>query len=63
METTVLYLACCPVCGRALFRGKPNSDIEGYCPKCKKLLKISFTSDGVVSFVSKTKKQDEKFEI
>ena len=57
MNKTV-YLASCPICGRSLFKGKPDSYIEGVCPKCKKYLKISFTSDGVQSSVCEI--QEEK---
>ncbi|MFR1517323.1 MAG: hypothetical protein ACLSVG_00890 [Clostridia bacterium] len=47
MEDEVAYKASCPVCGRNLFRGSSGSKIDAYCPKCKKLLKISFLGDGV----------------
>lgn len=50
MEKKV-YMASCPVCGRSLFKGKPDSYIEGGCPKCKNYLQISYTADGVQSFV------------
>ena len=43
-----VYLASCPVCGRSLFRGSPDSYIEGGCPKCKNYLQISFTPEGLV---------------
>lgn len=43
-----VFLASCPVCGRSLFRGSPDSYIEGGCPKCKSYLQISFTAEGVV---------------
>ena len=43
-----VYLASGPVCGRSLFRGSPDSYIEGGCPKCKNYLQISFTPEGVV---------------
>lgn len=51
MEKNV-FMASCPVCGRSLFKGKPDSYIEGGCPKCKNYIKISFTPDGVQSKVS-----------
>lgn len=41
------YKASCPVCGRNLFRGAPNSYIESYCPKCGSFLQIAFSSAGV----------------
>ena len=40
------YTASCPVCGRVLFKGSPNSYMEGGCPKCKEYLKILFTNNG-----------------
>ena len=43
-----VYLASCPVCGRSLFRGSPDSYIEGGCPKCKNYLQRSFTPEGGV---------------
>lgn len=46
MEKTI-YLASCPVCGRALFKGSPNSYIEGGCPKCKNYVQIEYTAEGV----------------
>ena len=46
MERTI-YLASCPVCGRALFKGTPNSYIEGGCPKCKNYIRIEYTEEGV----------------
>lgn len=45
-ETTQSFLSSCPVCGRTLFRGTPNSSIEGGCPKCKEYLKINFYDTG-----------------
>lgn len=53
MEKKV-FLASCPVCGRSLFKGKPESYIEGGCPKCKNYLQISYTPDGVQSVVCVT---------
>lgn len=48
-----LYISNCPVCGRALFKGLPNSYIEGGCPKCKNYIRINYTDTGVVASVSK----------
>lgn len=62
MEQAV-YMASCPVCGRALFRGAPNSYIEGGCPKCKKFLQILFTDDGVKSSVAEKQTSNEQKEI
>lgn len=47
-----IFMASCPVCGRSLFKGRPDSYIEGGCPKCKNYLQISYTPDGVQSVVS-----------
>ena len=52
-----VFLASCPVCGRSLFKGTPNSHIEGGCPKCKNYLCISFTFDGVQAEVSENLEQ------
>ena len=41
------YKASCPVCGRDLFRGSPESFLEGYCPKCGSFLQIYFENNGV----------------
>lgn len=57
MEKKV-FMASCPVCGRSLFKGTPDSYIEGGCPKCKSYLQISYTLDGVQSVVSVA--QEEK---
>lgn len=46
-----VFMASCPICGRSLFKGKPDSYIEGGCPKCKNYLQISYTPDGVQSVV------------
>ncbi len=46
------YMASCPICGRSLFKGKPDSYIEGGCPKCKSYLQIHYTTEGVKSAVS-----------
>ena len=46
MEKSIL-LASCPVCGRTLFRGTPNSYMEGGCPKCREYLKVTFNDNGV----------------
>ncbi len=54
MQEKVL-MASCPICGRTLFRGKPNSYIEGSCPKCKQYLQISYQMEGVQLRVSDNK--------
>ena len=51
MNKTV-FLASCPICGRALFKGAPESYIEGGCPKCKNYLKIFFTPVGFQACVT-----------
>ncbi|MFR1517681.1 MAG: hypothetical protein ACLSVG_02735 [Clostridia bacterium] len=45
-ETNQIYLSSCPVCGRTLFKGTPDSCIEGGCQKCKEYLKIKFHDTG-----------------
>lgn len=51
MDNKKIYLASCPVCGRSLFKGSPDSYIEGGCPKCKSYLQISYTASGVRTIV------------
>lgn len=41
-----IFVASCPICGRSLFKGSPESYIEGACPKCKHYLKIDFGKSG-----------------
>lgn len=43
---SVKYKASCPVCGRNLFKGTPNSYMEGNCPKCGTYLQILFETNG-----------------
>ena len=50
-----IYLASCPVCGRALFKGSPNSYIEGGCPKCKNYIQIAYTAEGVQTNIRELK--------
>ena len=59
MEKSV-FMAGGPICGRFLLKGKPDSYIEGGCPKRKSYLQISYTPDGVQSFVcvAQTEKQN-----
>lgn len=45
-EPKLVYMASCPICGRVLFKGKPNSYVETGCPKCGRYLMISFLEDG-----------------
>jgi len=52
------FMASCPICGRSLFKGKPNSYIEGGCPKCNNYLQIYYTSEGVQSIVTLTKEKE-----
>lgn len=56
MENKV-YMASCPICGHTLFKGKPESYIEGGCPKCKNYLQIHFTDVGVKSNIIVSKKE------
>lgn len=58
MENNI-FLASCPICGRSLFKGTPDSYIEGGCPKCKSYLKISYTLNGVQSVVCVVKEEKE----
>lgn len=60
MDKKVL-LASCPVCGRTLFRGRPDSYIEGGCPKCKSYLQISYLKEGVQSVVSTMQSEKSKY--
>ncbi len=46
-----VFMASCPICGRSLFKGTPDSYMEGGCPKCKNYLQIFFTPDGVKTVV------------
>ena len=39
--------ASCPVCGRNLFRGSEDSQLEGNCPKCGAYLKIEYYKDSI----------------
>ena len=41
------YRASCPICGHNLFKGLPNSYMEGNCPKCRSFRQIYFNGDGV----------------
>jgi phage FluMu protein Com len=52
------YVASCPICGRTLFKGMPNSYIEGGCPKCKNYLMITFVATGVQATVTELKLDD-----
>lgn len=54
-----IFMASCPICGRSLFKGTPDSYIEGGCPKCKNYLKISYTPNGVQSVVCVVKDEKE----
>ncbi len=58
MENNI-FMASCPICGRSLFKGKPNSYIEGSCPKCKNYLQISYTTLGVQSIVCVVKEEKQ----
>lgn len=52
------FTASCPICGRVLFKGSPNSYMEGGCPKCKEYLYITFTNNGFNAAVSISKKDN-----
>ena len=47
-----IFTASCPICGRTLFKGSPESYIEGGCPKCNSYLYIQYTTAGVQSKVA-----------
>ena len=53
-----VYTASCPICGRVLFKGSPDSYIEGGCPKCGEYLKISFTDCGFNAAAAKLTDKD-----
>lgn len=52
MQAEYKYKASCPICGRNLFRGSPESVIEGNCPKCGSALVIRYSNTGVAVTVS-----------
>ncbi len=41
-----MVIASCPVCGKVLFRGSPQSKIEGSCPKCGEYLTVTYFENG-----------------
>lgn len=56
-DTNKTYISSCPVCGRTLFKGTPDSCIEGGCPKCKEYLKINFHDNGYQVCIIKPNKE------
>lgn len=56
MEKSV-FVASCPICGRSLFKGSPNSYVETGCPKCGEYLKISFCENGFQAQAGKSPKK------
>jgi phage FluMu protein Com len=56
MEETI-FVAGCPICGRTLFKGKPNSYIEGGCPKCRSYLQIYYTDNGIKIIIHEVKQE------
>lgn len=40
------FSASCPICGRILLKGAPDSYMEISCPKCREFLTVSFLSNG-----------------
>ena len=60
MEDEYKYKASCPICGRNLFRGSPESVIEGNCPKCGNDLIIRYMNTGVAVTVSVSDVKQEK---
>ena len=57
MEEKPGFLSGCPICGRILFRGTPESHIEGSCPKCLEYLSITYMKRGVYVVI---KEKEEK---
>ncbi len=47
------FISSCPICGRTLFKGTPDSYIEVGCPKCKEYLKITFHECGYQVHIAK----------
>ena len=45
------YKASCPICGRGLFSGSEDSELELYCPKCNSKLNVNFSINGVTVIV------------
>lgn len=52
--------ACCPVCGRNLFKGNAESRIEIYCPKCSSLLQINILADEIMVTVETPENKNSK---
>ena len=53
----IIFTAGCPICGRTLFKGIPNSYIEGVCPKCKSYLHIYYTEGGIKIIINEVKQE------
>lgn len=60
MQAEYKYKASCPICGRYLFRGSPESVIEGNCPKCGSALVIRYSNTGVAVTVSVSEDKREE---
>ena len=56
--TQITFTASCPICGRTLFKGTPNSYLECGCPKCKEYIKVKFTENGFTALVSAKKEKE-----
>lgn len=41
-------IICCPQCGYKICKGKQGTEIEMFCPKCKKEFKSLVDKDGGV---------------
>ncbi len=54
------FISSCPICGRTLFKGTPDSYIEVGCPKCKEYLKISFHEYGYQVHIAKQTKESNE---
>lgn len=46
------YTASCPICGRVLCKGSPNSALEVGCPKCGEYITLTFCEDGYLARVA-----------
>ena len=46
----------CPVCGRSLFKGSKNSELECNCPKGNSYLTVNFVANGISVIVKEENK-------
>lgn len=57
MDQKQIFTSSCPICGRTLMKGSPDSYIELWCSKCKEHLKIIFTNEGYQASVITQEKE------